>query len=162
MLSQSRIFVDHRPLFIQAVPYILCASIIMILSAFLLPRDKGIVLRTSAKSDAKLPLNAFLAFWLAIFAWSLSFIFTKGKLYVNWPRLVPLEFGPDISGKTKDRMIALEKGESKGHKREVSTSQPTVSKGILGALFGWRTPGHSNGEDADLVGVWKDGRAHAE
>ena len=42
MLSQSHIFADHRPLFIQSVPYIFFASVIMILAGMLLPRAEGI------------------------------------------------------------------------------------------------------------------------
>ena len=38
MLSQSQIFIDHRPLFIQAVPYIFYASVIMIMAGLILPR----------------------------------------------------------------------------------------------------------------------------
>src|SRR5438046_10504825 len=105
MLSQSQFFVDHRPLFIQAVPYILYASIIMVISAFVLPRAKGTSpLSNLSNKDAKLPLNAFLAFWIAALIWSIYFIFTNGKLYVHWPRLVPLDFAPDISGTRQDRV----------------------------------------------------------
>ena len=115
-----------------------------------------------ANLDARLPLNAFLAFWVAVLGWSVWFITTNGMLYVHWPRLVPLDFAPDVSGVRKDRMASLEKGEGRGHKREVSVSPPKGPQGILGSLFGRWAPGRGGGEDVELVGVGKDGRAHAE
>lgn len=121
----------------------------MIFAAFVLPRAQ----------DAKLPLNAFLAFWLAILIWSIYFIFTNGKLYVQWPRLVPLAFAPDITGLKRSRRDSLERGE---HKRDVSVSAAKGPAGILGALFGRWVPGPGGGEDIELLGVGKDGRAHVE
>jgi hypothetical protein len=162
MLSQSQFFVDHRPLFIQTVPYIFYASIIMILSAFILPRGESKLPSNLSNSDAKLPLNAFLAFWLAAFIWSIYFIFTNGKLYVHWPRLVPLDFAPDLSGSKRDGMASLEKGEGRGLKREITLSAPKGPVGVLGMLFERWAPGRGGGEEMELVGVGKDGRAHAE
>jgi hypothetical protein len=95
-------------------------------------------------------------------AWSIYFIFTNGKIYVQWPRLVTLDYAPDILGYKRDNMASLEKGEGKGHKREVSVAPPKGPVGILGALFGRWAPGRGGGEDVELVGVGKDGRAHAE
>lgn len=153
MLSQSHIFADHRPLFIQSVPYIFFAAIIMILAGLLLPRAQ----------DAKLPLNAFLFFWLLVLVWSIYFLFTNGKLYVQWPRLVPLEFAPDVSLVRKvSRTEAMEKGETKGHKRDVSIAPAKGPSGVLEALFGRWAPGKGGGEEVEVVGYEKDGRAHAE
>ena len=112
--------------------------------------------------DAKLPLKAFLAFWFAIFVWSLWFIFANGRLYVSWPRLVPLDFAPDLTGFKRDKIAALEKGEGRGHKRELSVGPPKGPAGIFGALFGRWAPGKGGGEEMELVGIGKDGRAHAE
>jgi hypothetical protein len=110
-----------------------------------------------------LPLNAFLVFWVVVLIWSIYFIFTNGKLYVHWPRLVPLDFAPDISGINRDGIASLEKGEGRGHKGDVSVSAPKGRPvGILGTLFGRWAPGRSVGEDMELVGVGKDGRAHVE
>ena len=148
-LSQSQVFADHRPLFIQAVPYLLSASLIMIFSAFILPRA----------ADATLPLGAFLAFWIAIFLWSIYFIFTNGKLYVQWPRLIPLAFAPDMAEMKRSRRDSLEKGE---HKRNVSVSTARGPAGILGALFGRWAPGPGGAEEIELFGVGKEGRAHVE
>ena len=115
-----------------------------------------------SNKDAKLPLNAFLSFWFAALIWSIYFIFTNGKLYVHWPRLVPLDFAPDISGIKRDGTVSLEKGEGRDHKGDIGTSVPKGRVGILGKLFGRWTHGHGGGEDMELVGVSKDGRAHAE
>jgi hypothetical protein len=100
-------------------------------------------------------------FWLAVFAWSLYFIFANGKLYVHWPRLVPLEFAPDI-GTKRDKIATLEKGEVRSHKPEISIPPGKGPKGIFGALFGQWVPGDGGGEEMESVGVFKDGRAHAE
>ena len=135
----------------------------MIISAFVLPRAEGTSpLSNLSNKDAKLPLNAFLAFWIAALIWSIYFIFTNGKLYVHWPRLVPLDFAPDISGTRRDGIASLEKGEGRGLKRDISVSAPRSPVGILGTLFGRWAPGRGGGEDLELVGVAKDGRAHAE
>jgi phosphatidylinositol 4-phosphatase len=154
-LSRSQFFVDYRPLFIQAVPYILYASISMILAGLILPRAP----------DTRLRLTTFLAFWLAIFLWSVWFIINNGRLYVHWPRLVPLDFAPDLSVFQRDRIGGLERGEGEEkprHKREISISPPKGPKGIWGALFGRWLPGHyGGGEDVEVVGERKD-RAHAE
>jgi phosphatidylinositol 4-phosphatase len=159
-LSRTQLFVDHRPLFIQAVPYILAASLIMFLAGMVLPRAPGSDSTSHlADIDATLPLQAFLAFWAALFFWSVYFITTNGGLYVHWPRLVPLDFAPHISGQA-DRVAALEKGEGTRHKRDVSVSAPRGPAGVLGMLFGRWAPGHyAGGEEVEMVGV---GRAHAE
>ena len=59
-------------------------------------------------------------------------------------------------------MAALEKGEGRGHKRELSGSAPKGPVGILGTLFGRWAPGKGGGEEMELVGIGKEGRAHAE
>ena len=125
----------------------------MILSALFLPRTQ----------DAKLPLNAFLAFWLAIFVWSIYFIFQNGKLYVQWPRLVPLPHAPDVgvgSRMKRSRRDSLEKGEQE-HKKDVGVAGSGIA-GIWGALFGRWVPGPGGGEEVELVGVGKEGRVHVE
>jgi len=126
----------------------------MILSALFLPRTQ----------DAKLPLNAFLAFWFAILVWSIYFIFQNGKLYVQWPRLVPLPFAPDVGvggGMQRSRRDSLEKGERE-HKRDVTIAAGSGLAEVWGALFGRWVPGPAGGDDVDLVGIGKEGRAHAE
>jgi hypothetical protein len=112
--------------------------------------------------DAKLSLNTFLAFWFALLIWSVYFIFTNGRLYVQWPRLVPLEFAPDVGGTKRDGYAAMEKGEVRGHKRETSISPGKGPRGMLGLLFGRWVPGRGGGDEMEVVGVGKEGRAHAE
>ncbi|KAI5808565.1 SacI homology domain-containing protein [Peziza echinospora] len=73
-ISSSMIFVDRRPLFIQAVPYILFASVFLALFALI-------------KADSRVIVQIFLVFWLAVGAYSARFIYTHGMLYVNWPKL---------------------------------------------------------------------------
>jgi hypothetical protein len=102
MLSQSQIFTDHRLLFIQAVPDFLYASVILILAALVLPHTESDAAHVITNVDARLPLKVLLAFWLAIFTWSNYFIFSNGKLYIRWLRLVPLDFAPDISGAKRE------------------------------------------------------------
>ena len=117
-----------------------------------------------AHVDAKLPLNAFLFFWMLVFAWSMYFLFANGKLYVQWPRLVPLDFAPDISSlrRSVSRTEAMEKGEPKGHKREASIAPAKrPAAGLLGTLFGRLALGEGR-EEVEVVGYEKDGRAHAE
>ena len=89
-------------------------------------------------------------------------MFTNGKLYVQWPRLVPLEFAPDIRGSKRDRFVAMEKGETRSHKRELSIPSAKSAKGFFGLLFGRWALGVGGSEELELVGVGKDGRAHAE
>ena len=75
---------------------------------------------------------------------------------------MPLDFAPDISGIKKDGIASLEKGEGRGHKGGIAVSAPKGPVGILGTLFGRRASVRGCGEDMELVGVGKDGRAHAE
>jgi hypothetical protein len=73
-LGSLLLFVDRRPLTIQAIPFILAASIFMLLVATL----------TRRLPDAAVwPLRIFLIFWLAVGAYSLRFIFKHGMLYVR-------------------------------------------------------------------------------
>ena len=111
--------------------------------------------------DAKLPLSGFLAFWIAVLIWALYFIFANGKLYVQWPRLVPLEFAPDFPRLKGDKIAALEKGEPR-RKSEVSVPPPAGVRGYLGTLLGRYAPGYGGGEEFELTGAGKDRRAHAE
>jgi hypothetical protein len=94
--------------------------------------------------------------------WSIYFIFSNGKLYVHWPRLVPLEFAPDVRALKGDKMAALEKGEVLKRKRELSVSASGGVTGMLRGVFGRYVPGRGGGEEVEFVTVGKEGRAHAE
>ncbi|KAL4820536.1 SacI homology domain-containing protein [Aspergillus spinulosporus] len=77
-LGNLRIFVDRRPLIIQAIPYIFAAGIFMIIVA----------LFTRRLPDAAVwPLRLFIVFWLLLSGWCAHFILAHGMLYVNWPKL---------------------------------------------------------------------------
>ncbi|KAH9868748.1 hypothetical protein J1614_007820 [Plenodomus biglobosus] len=72
------LFADRRPLFIQAVPYILAASIFFILVGSL----------TRRAPDATVwPLRLLLLISLVTTGVCFNFIWSHGTLYVNWPRL---------------------------------------------------------------------------
>ncbi|KAL1965907.1 hypothetical protein VTN77DRAFT_5040 [Rasamsonia byssochlamydoides] len=74
------LFIDRRPLIIQSIPYILAASIFMILVATF----------TRRLPDAAVwPLRLFVIFWMVVGAWCFRFIINHGMLYVNWPKLNP-------------------------------------------------------------------------
>ena len=77
--GSASLFADRRPLFVQAVPYVLAASAFMVLVSLL----------TRRAPDATLwPMRVFTLFWLLIGLWSWRFIVTHGMLYVRFP------FGP--------------------------------------------------------------------
>jgi phosphatidylinositol 4-phosphatase len=74
----SSLYADHRPVLIQSIPYVLAASLfILVVSMF-----------TRRAPDATVwPMRLFLGMFFAVGAWSLQFIIAHGMLYVNWPKL---------------------------------------------------------------------------
>lgn len=73
-----RIFNDRRPPLIQSIPYVLAASIFLVLVASL----------ARPSPDSTLwPLRVFSLIWMMVGGWCLHFIYNHGMLYVNWPRL---------------------------------------------------------------------------
>lgn len=67
-----RTFIDRRPPLIQAIPYVLAASIFMVLIA------------SFARSSQNLwPLRVFSLLWMAVGGWCLHFIYNHGMLYVS-------------------------------------------------------------------------------
>lgn len=73
-IGSTLLFVDRRPLLVQAIPYFLAASIFLICVSLLTPR---------LPDAAILPLRIFIVFWLIVGGWSLNFIFSHGTLYVS-------------------------------------------------------------------------------
>jgi hypothetical protein len=71
-------FVDRRPLIVQAVPYILAASVFIVLISLFTRRPP---------QSAVWPLRIFIVLCLLVAGWSFQFIYTHGLLYVNWPKL---------------------------------------------------------------------------
>ena len=73
-IGGGRVFADRRPLFIQAIPYLLAASAFLILVSILTPR----------LSDSTIwPLRIFVIIWTVVGAWCWRFIYTYGMLYVS-------------------------------------------------------------------------------
>ncbi|KAK9458096.1 SacI homology domain-containing protein [Dipodascopsis uninucleata] len=75
-------FGDHRPILIQSMPYVAYGAVLMIGAAIYLPRG----------NDAKLSIQMFIGLWFCVLAYSLYFISSHGLAYVNWPRLVPMDY----------------------------------------------------------------------
>ncbi|KAJ5145062.1 hypothetical protein N7448_002454 [Penicillium atrosanguineum] len=76
--ANIQLFLDRRPLIIQAIPYVFAASLFLVLVTML----------TRQLPDAAVwPLRVFMIFWLVIGAYCFRFIYGHGMLYVNWPKL---------------------------------------------------------------------------
>ncbi|KAF2454275.1 phosphoinositide phosphatase-like protein [Lineolata rhizophorae] len=74
------LFVDTRPVAIQAVPYVLLASVFFVLVGSL----------TRRPPDATVwPLRLLMLVFLVVGAICAHFMWTHGTLYVNWPKLNP-------------------------------------------------------------------------
>jgi hypothetical protein len=68
------LFGDRRPAFVQAVPYLLVASIFLVFVATV----------TRQLPDATIwPVRFFTLFWFAVALWSWNFIYKNGMLYVS-------------------------------------------------------------------------------
>ncbi|KAK4862460.1 hypothetical protein LT330_002593 [Penicillium expansum] len=76
--ANIQLFLDQRPLVIQSVPYVLAASVFMVLVA----------LFTRRLPDATVwPLRLFMIFWFLVAVYCFRFVHGHGMLYVNWPKL---------------------------------------------------------------------------
>lgn len=75
-IGTHRTFVDRRPPLIQAIPYVLAASLFLVLVA-----SPG----NGQPGSALWPLRLFLLLWLTIGGWCLHFIYNHGMLYVSGP-----------------------------------------------------------------------------
>lgn len=73
-LGSSLVFADRRPILIQSVPYVLCASIFLIFVA---------VFSRRVPDAAVWPMRLFILFWTVVAAWSGQFILKNGMLYVS-------------------------------------------------------------------------------
>lgn len=74
-IGSYQIFLDHRPLAIQSVPYVLAASGFMITVATLTRR---------LPDSTVWPLRLFVVMWMAVGAWCVRFIHKHGMLYVRF------------------------------------------------------------------------------
>src|SRR5690606_3079644 len=70
-ITSSLVFVDRRPLFVQAVPYLLSASIFLVLFSVVM-------------ADSRLTMKVFMLFWALVGAYCARFIYAHGMLYVSW------------------------------------------------------------------------------
>ncbi|RMZ82968.1 hypothetical protein DV737_g1831, partial [Chaetothyriales sp. CBS 132003] len=74
----SLTFADRRPLLVQAVPYVLAASVFFILFSILTKRSPD---------SAVWPVRIFTLLCVVVAAWAVQFIISNGILFVNWPKL---------------------------------------------------------------------------
>ncbi|KAF7506380.1 hypothetical protein GJ744_011846 [Endocarpon pusillum] len=74
----SSVYADSRPVLIQSIPYVLAASLFIIILSLFTRR---------APDSAVWPIRLFIGLCFTIAAWSLQFIIAHGMLYVNWPKL---------------------------------------------------------------------------
>ncbi|RDL29793.1 Uncharacterized protein BP5553_10658 [Venustampulla echinocandica] len=116
--SPHMVFADRRPLLIQSIPYILSFSFFFVLV--------GIFTRR-LPDGAVLPLRMFILFWFVVGCWCLSFIYSNGMLYVNWPKLNPRPWATEgyhetIKNVQKDKVIGPLVAR---HERGLSTARYT-------------------------------------
>lgn len=73
-IGSTLLFTDRRPAFIQAIPYVLAASLFMVFVAAL----------THHMPDSTIwPMRFFILLWLSVGGWCLQFIVAHGMLYVS-------------------------------------------------------------------------------
>jgi hypothetical protein len=72
--ANIQLFIDQRPLVIQAIPYILAASVFMVLVALFTRR---------VPDAAAWPLRLFMIFWFVVAAYCFRFVHGHGMLYVS-------------------------------------------------------------------------------
>jgi hypothetical protein len=72
--ANIQLFLDQRPLVIQSVPYVLAASVFMVLVALLTRR---------LPDSTVWPLRLFIIFWLLVAAYCFRFVHGHGMLYVG-------------------------------------------------------------------------------
>jgi len=74
-IGSTLLFIDRRPAFIQAIPYVLGTSLFMVAIAAL----------THRMPDSTIwPLRFFILLWLFVGGWCLQFIVAHGMLYVSF------------------------------------------------------------------------------
>lgn len=73
-IGNTSVFVDRRPVIIQAIPYILAFAVFFVLLGIFTIR---------LPESAVLPLRLFTIFWFIVGGLSASFIFKNGMLYVS-------------------------------------------------------------------------------
>jgi len=116
--SSIQMFLDRRPLVIQAVPYVFVASLFLSLLA---------LFTTKSPDSSAWPLRIFMVFWFIVTAYSFRFMYEHGMLYVNWPKLnTPVagaEGYQDAMIKARNDPIIGQWLPSKRHQRGVSNAR---------------------------------------
>lgn len=79
-VGNSSIFTDRRPVLVQAIPFVLAASVFMVLVSLLSRR---------LPDSAIWPMRIFSVFWFMVGSWCLNFIHGHGMLYVRLTRCIP-------------------------------------------------------------------------
>jgi hypothetical protein len=74
-VNSTRVYLERRPLLIQAIPYILAFSIFFVFIGLFSRR---------LPDSAVLPLRIFILFWFVVGLWSFNFIYKNGMLYVSY------------------------------------------------------------------------------
>ncbi|OBT42270.1 hypothetical protein VE00_06353 [Pseudogymnoascus sp. WSF 3629] len=115
-IGNTSVFVDRRPVIIQAVPYVLAFAVFFVLLGIFTIR---------LPESAVLPLRLFTIFWFIVGGLSASFIFKNGMLYVNWPKLIPRPWATEGYNETvnklrKDKVLG---GLVARHERGMSTAR---------------------------------------
>ena len=87
----SLVFADRRPALIQAMPYVVAASLFIVLMA---------AIARPQPSSSAWPLRFFSLVWVIVGAWSLHFIYNHGMLYVSFKPLTA-----SLSSCPKDRAL---------------------------------------------------------
>ena len=76
-IGGALLFADRRPVIIQAVPYLLAASLFLVLIA---------TLTRQLPNSTIWPLRVFIIIWCTVGAWSWHFMYSHGMLYVSLRR----------------------------------------------------------------------------
>ncbi|KAL0474983.1 SacI homology domain-containing protein [Neurospora intermedia] len=99
-IGSQLVFVDRRPVLIQAIPYLAAFSLFFVFVGIWTPR---------LPDSAVWPMRLFIIFWTAVAAWSLTFIISNGMLYVNWPKLVPRPWAVEGYHETITKVVRKDK-----------------------------------------------------
>ncbi|EXJ76076.1 uncharacterized protein A1O5_00584 [Cladophialophora psammophila CBS 110553] len=128
-VGSSLMFTDRRPLIIQAVPYVLAASLFIVFVSVL----------TRRPPDAAIwPLRIFVILCLVIAGWAFQFIYAHGLLYVNWPKLNTPAFASEgyseaLSRAHKDKVV--------GHIIAAASGKDRRARNISTANMGYMEEG---------------------
>ncbi|ETN38362.1 uncharacterized protein HMPREF1541_06397 [Cyphellophora europaea CBS 101466] len=112
-VGSSLTFADRRPLLVQAVPYILAASMFIVLLSMFSRRPP---------ESTVWPVRFLTLLCVIVAGWSIQFIISNGMLYVNWPKLNTPAFAAEgysdaLTRAHKDKIVGQFIPVAKGHDR---------------------------------------------